>query len=240
MQHSKVDAQPAYVLHSYPYRETSLIIEAFTRDFGRISLMARGARRPRSAMRGLLMAFQPLEFAWAGKGEVPNLMKVEWQGGVPLPSGQSLLCGYYLNELLVNLLPRDDPHQTLFAHYGTMLHRLGASGSKVLEADLRWFEKRLLQELGYGLTLDHDCHGAKIDPDAQYYYEVEKGALPAASSPRATSTLLVLGRTLLDLDEDNFSNPRSRLEAKQIMRTLFAYYLAGKPLHSRNIFIEIS
>lgn len=108
MHRNKVDAQPAYVLHSYPFRETSLIVEAFSRDYGRVALLARGARRPRSAIRGLLMAFQPLELGWAGKGEVQTLMKAEWQGGQPLLTGKALFCAYYLNELLMHLLPRED------------------------------------------------------------------------------------------------------------------------------------
>ena len=91
---SKVDGQPAYVLHTYPFRETSLIVEVFSRDFGRMALLARGARRPRSAIRGLLMAFQPLEIGWAGKGEVLTLVKAEWQGGHALLSGEALFCGY--------------------------------------------------------------------------------------------------------------------------------------------------
>ena len=93
MQRQKVDGQPAYVLHTYPFRETSLIVEAFTRDFGRVALLARGARRPRSAIRGLLLGFQPLELGWAGKGEVLTLMKAEWQGGQPLLSGHALFYG---------------------------------------------------------------------------------------------------------------------------------------------------
>lgn len=113
----KVDGQPAFVLHAYPFRETSLIVEVFSRDFGRVALLARGARRPRSALRGLLLGFQPLELGWAGKGEVQTLMKAEWQGGQPLLAGKALFCGYYLNELLLNLLPREDAHERLFSVY---------------------------------------------------------------------------------------------------------------------------
>ena len=119
MQRSKVDGQPAYVLHSYPFRETSLIVEVFSQDFGRIALLARGARRPRAAVRGLLLGFQPLELGWAGKGEVLNLMKAEWVGGQSLLGGEALFCGYYLNELLLHLLPREDAHPVLFARYGS-------------------------------------------------------------------------------------------------------------------------
>ena len=123
MHRNKVDSQPAFVLHTYPFRETSLIVEVFSRDFGRVALLARGARRPRSVLRGLLLAFQPLELAWAGKGEVQTLMKAEWQGGQPLLAGKALLCAYYLNELLMQLLPREDAHPRLFSVYAETLLR---------------------------------------------------------------------------------------------------------------------
>jgi len=235
---SKVDGQPAYVLHTTPFRETSLIVEVFSRDFGRMALLARGARRPRSAIRGLLMAFQPLELAWAGKGEVLTLMKAEWQGGVPLLSGEALFCGYYLNELLMHLLPREDAHEHLFARYGKMLARLaGDPAGKVREADLRSFEKALLQELGYGLMLEHDCDGRSIQPEAHYSYRMEQGPVCLEHAEAAPQT--VSGQTLLDLAAEDFTNPRSRSEAKQLMRTLLAYYLAGVELETRKIFKEL-
>jgi DNA repair protein RecO (recombination protein O) len=136
---SKVDGQPAYVLHSYPFRETSLIVEVFSRDFGRMALLARGARRPRSAIRGLLMAFQPIEIGWAGKGEVLTLMKAEWQGGQPLLAGEALFCGYYLNELLMHLLPREDAHER-FSSAMVTCSPLAADPTEVREANLRSFE----------------------------------------------------------------------------------------------------
>ena len=235
---SKVDGQPAYVLHTIPFRETSLIVEVFSRDFGRMALLARGARRPRAAIRGLMMAFQPLELGWAGKGEVLTLMKAEWQGGQPLLAGEALFCGYYLNELLMQLLPREDAHERLFACYGDMLARLGADPSgKVRETDLRSFEKNLLQELGYGLTLDHDSGGDPIRPEAHYTYRMEQG--PVRLEHGEAAAQVVRGKTLIDLANEDFADPRSRIEAKQLMRTLIAYYLAGKELETRKIFREL-
>ena len=235
---SKVDGQPAFVLHTYPFRETSLIVEVFSRDFGRMALLARGARRPRAAIRGLLMAFQPLEIGWAGKGEVLTLMKAEWQGGQPLLAGEALFCGYYLNELLMHLLPREDAHEHLFASYAEMLKRLAADpAGKVHEADLRSFEKALLQELGYGLTLDHDSSGTPIVADDFYTYQIEHG--PVRLTHDAEAAQVVLGKTLLDLGAEDFSDPRSRLESKALMRTLMAYYLAGKELETRKLFKEM-
>jgi DNA repair protein RecO (recombination protein O) len=235
---SKVDGQPAYVLHTYPFRETSLIVEVFSRDFGRMALLARGARRPRAAIRGLLMAFQPLEIGWAGKGEVLTLMKAEWQGGQPLLTGEALFCGYYLNELLMHLLPREDAHDRLFVGYAQMLARLAADPrGKVREADLRSFEKILLQELGYGLTLTHDSAGEAILPAAHYAYRMEQGPVRLEHAEAAAQA--VLGKTLIDLAAEDFSDPRSRIEAKQLMRSLMAYYLGGKELETRKIFKEL-
>ena len=235
---SKVDGQPAYVLHTYPFRETSLIVEVFSRDFGRVALLARGARRPRAAIRGLLMAFQPLELGWAGRGEVLTLIKAEWQGGQPLLAGSALLCGYYLNELLMHLLPREDAHQKLFERYAEMLSRLAEdAGAVKREADLRCFEKALLQELGYGLTLNHDSSGKEIIPAAHYTYRMEQG--PVRLEHAGGAAHVVSGKTLLDLAAEDFSDSRSRGEAKQLMRTLMAYYLGGKELETRRIFKEL-
>lgn len=230
----RVDAQPAFVLHAHPFRETSLIIDVFSRDYGRVALVARGARRPRSVLRGLLMSFQPLELGWAGKGEVQTLMKAEWQGGQPLLNGPALFCGYYLNELLINLLPREDAHEHLYDVYTDTLRRF-ADG--VAEADLRRFEKALLQELGYGLSLSHDAKGQSIDPAGFYAYEIENG--PVRLARQGNSALSVCGQTLLDLDGGDLSDARSLGEAKSLMRALISHYLGGQVLTTRKIFMEL-
>ena len=235
MHRQRVDGQPAFVLHTYPFRETSLIVEVFARDFGRVALLARGARRPRSALRGLLLSFQPLELAWAGKGEVQTLMKAEWQGGQPLLTGRSLFWGYYLNELLMHLLPREDAHERLFSVYAETLRRFA---DRVQEADLRCFERALLQELGYGLTLAHDAQGLPIDAAGHYAYEIERG--PVRLARAGSSALSICGKTLIDLENSDFSDPRSLLEAKQLMRTLIAHYTGGKSLETRKIFLELN
>src|SRR6187431_3778228 len=148
--------QSAFVLHTYPYRETSLIVEAMTAEFGRVAMVARGAKRPRSELRGLLQAFQPLALSWAGTGELKTLVKAEWRGGLPLATGAALLCGFYLNELLLKLLPREDPHPLLWNAYAETLLALTHDARPAAQAvTLRRFEVRLLAELGYALVLDH-------------------------------------------------------------------------------------
>src|SRR5438034_11820208 len=151
----RAEHEAGYVLHTYPYKETSLIVEAFTRSHGRVALLARGARRPRSAMRGVLLSFHPLRLGWSGSGELATLMQAEWAGGALLLGGRGLMCGFYLNELVLRLLPRDDPHEALFDAYSEALARLSAAQS--FPAVLRSFEKRLLAELGYAPLLDREA-----------------------------------------------------------------------------------
>ena len=241
----RVDGQSAYVLHLHPYSETSLVVDVFTRDHGRVPLLARGARRPRSAMRGMLMSFQPLELGWFGGGEVKTLAKAEWLGGMPLLGGRCLLLGYYLNELLLKMLPREDAHGALFDAYAAALRALAAGAADAPE--LRRFEKTLLKELGYGLTLDIEVEtGRPVVPEGEYTYLIERG--PVARVPEGThragagDTAEVpglSGKTLLDMAADDYSDPRTRLESRQLMRHLIAHHMGGKPLQSRRVFMEL-
>jgi len=152
----------------------SILFRAFrtiriaARPDGRLAPLARGARRPRSMLRGVLQAFQPLELSWFGGGEVKTLAKAEWLGGLPLLVGPGLLSGFYLNELLMKLLPREDAHPALFDAYGEALAAL--AGGAFEAAELRRFEKILLRELGYGLRLDHDVYGRPIEAQRSYRY----------------------------------------------------------------------
>ncbi|MCX8085399.1 MAG: DNA repair protein RecO [Rhodocyclaceae bacterium] len=229
----RVEGATAFLLHSYPYSETSLICEAFAREYGRLALLARGARRPRSGLRGVLLAFQPLELSWFGAGEVKTLAKAEWLGGMGLLTGSSLLFGYYLNELLLKLLPREDAHVALFDAYAAALAALARGATEA--AELRRFEKTLLKELGYGLVLERDATGAPIEAKRRYRYQIERGPVPAESG----NGLVLSGKTLLDLAADDYSDPRSLAEAKRLMRELLAHYLAGQPLLTRRVFMEL-
>ena len=162
----RIQDEPAFVLHSYPFRETSLVLEVFSRQHGRVPLVARGARRPKSALRGLLMSFQPLQLSWFGKHELRTLHSAEWQGGQPQLQGTALLCGFYLNELMLNLMARDDPHASLFDYYQQTLQRLAQEADHAFT--LRCFEKHMLQELGYALLLETEAgSGRSIVPDAE-------------------------------------------------------------------------
>ena len=237
MEKYRQDAQPAFVLHTYPYLETSLVVETFTRNFGRVPLVAKGARRPRSALRGSLLAFQPLQLSWAGKSELRTLHKVEWQGGQPFLQGMSLICGFYLNELLVRLLHRDDPHEQLFLYYQQTLAAL--SIQKDYTPVLRHFEQRMLQELGYALTLNHDvASGKPMNPDKEYRYEIERG--PVALETGANSYGLQLrGKTLLDMEQDDYSDVVTRQQSKALMRYILNHYLGDQPLHTRQLLKDL-
>ena len=231
----RVDGQAAYVLHLHPFSETSLVVDVFSRDHGRVPLLARGARRPRSAMRGMLMSFQPLELGWFGGGEVKTLARVEWLGGMPLLGGRCLLLGYYLNELLLKLLPREDAHGALFDAYAAALSSLAAGSDDAPE--LRRFEKTLLKELGYGLTLETDVEsGRPVVPDREYAYLIERGPVQKLG---ADETAVVCGQTLLDMAADDYSSPRTRVESRHLMRQLIAHHMGGKPLQSRRVFMEL-
>ena len=231
----RADHEPGYVLHTYPYKETSLIVELFARRFGRVALLARGARRPRSAMRGVLLSFHPLRFSFSTSAELGNLISAEWAGALQPLAGQGLMCGFYLNELLLRLLPRDDPHETLFDAYAATLEEL--SGSALFHGILRKFERRLLAELGYAPLLEHDAASRPIDPDGLYVYEPERGPTPVTSA--RNDILTIRGRTLLDVAADDYSSPATREEAKNLMRALIGERLHGQALHTRTILREL-
>jgi DNA repair protein RecO (recombination protein O) len=230
----RVDGAAAFLLHAYPYSETSLILEIFARDHGRLAVLARGARRPRSVLRGVLLAFQPLELGWFGGGEVKTLARAEWMGGVAFLRGEGLLLGYYLNELLLKLLPREDAHVALFDAYAEALAALALGG--VETAELRRFEKALLKELGYGLVLEREAGGRAVEAAVRYRYQVERGAVRESE---AESGQVVSGKTLLDLAADDYADPRSLAESKQLMRHLLAHHLSGQQLQTRRVFIEL-
>ncbi|HYL25349.1 MAG TPA: DNA repair protein RecO [Burkholderiales bacterium] len=234
----RADHEAGYVLHTYPYKETSLIVEAFTRRHGRVALLARGARRPRSAMRGVLLAFHPLRLGWSGSAELATLISAEWGGGLPPAfrplAGRALMCGFYLNELILRLLPREDPHEALFDAYGDALARLSAGDA--FPAVLRSFEKRLLAELGYAPLFDRDAMtGAPIEPASSYVYEPDRGPVRASHGD-----LLISGRTLLDLAADDYTRSETRDEARHLMRALIGQRLHGQVLHTRSVLMELN
>ncbi len=234
------------MLHSYPFRETSLIIEVFTRNYGRVALVARGARRPRSVLRGVLLAFQPLLLTWGGKAELRTLHKAEWQGGLPQLQGRGLLCGFYLNELMLKLLARDDAHEALFETYHATLGALSNGGDHAVT--LRGFEQKLLQEAGYALTLDRDAmSGEDIRTGDVYHYLLEHGPVRLAHSAREPGNgggheekrLELAGQTLHDMARGDYSSAVTLQQSKALMRMLINHCLGNQTLNTRQLLIDM-
>lgn len=229
----RIALQPAYILHARPYRDTSALLEVFSREYGRLGLVARGARGAKSKLRGILQPFRPVLLSWLGRGDLGTLTDAEAQGVALTLGGRALLSGYYLNELVQRLTHRHDPHPTLYDAYQEAL--VGLNDDQQMERVLRLFEKRLLQNLGYGLVLDHDVEsGAPLTAAALYHYQLERG--PVLSEMGVSHGLLLHGSSLLSLDGDELRDERSLRESKRLMRAVLALYLGDKPLKSRDLF----
>lgn len=236
----KQSQQPVFILHTYPFKETSLVVEMFSQDFGRIAAVAKGARRPLSAMRGMLQSFQQLAGTWSGKNELKTLHGLEWMTGLTLLRGDALMCGFYMNELLLRLLPRDDAHAQLFEYYAETIQLLSslqhAPASGQLAEIMRRFELKMLQELGYAVPLNHDENGEIIHADETYRFEADYGAC----APSATKHgVLIQGSSLLDMARGHYSNVTTQTQSKQLMRYLLQHYLGEKPLHTRQLLVDL-
>jgi DNA repair protein RecO (recombination protein O) len=218
-----------YVLHQYAYRDTSRIVEVFTADPGRLTLFARGANGSKSGLRGVLRPFQRLLLSWVGKSEACQLATAEIDGALTLMAKERLMSGFYLNELLLKLTERCDPHPEIFAAYAACIGALCAEDSE--EAALRRFEKRLLDNLGYGLELSRTADGEPVAQDKFYRFQIERGPQPCvADAPGA-----VHGRSLADLDAEIFQDARSLRDAKRVLRTALDACLEGRTLKSREV-----
>ncbi|NML98707.1 DNA repair protein RecO [Paraburkholderia sp. RP-4-7] len=232
----RIAEQPAFVLHSYPYRETSLIIDVLSRDHGRLALVAKGAKRPHSALRGVLQTFQPLALSWSGKSEVRTLTGAEWVGGMLPLAGGALLCGFYVNELLVKFCAREDPHPQLFHHYVVTMTRLAHDEPPVQV--LRSFERVLLRETGYAMALDRTVARKAVQAEGRYVFDPERGVRDASDDLPAQWPVIV-GQTLLDMEKDDYHRAQTVAQSKTLMRFLLNTYLGGTPLATRQILIDL-
>ncbi len=225
-------SEQGFVLHSLPYRETSLIVELFTREHGRIPVIAKGARRPRSALRAVLLGFQPIDFVLAGRGELKILAQAEWRGGLGMPQGEALLYGFYLNELIVRLLAREDPHPALYDGYARALGELASDGAD--EAVLRRFEWLLLQEIGYAPDLALDAHGESIAADASYRIESGQWTRVGTGDREAFA-----GTVLKDIAARRYDAPGVLSQAKRLNRLVLGEQLEGVPLKTRQMLLDL-
>lgn len=230
----KAQLTQAFVLHHRPYRDTSRIVEAFSREHGRVTLFARGARGPKSRMAPLLQPFVPLLVSWRGHGDAAQLTGIDLAataaGRAPGLPADAVMSGYYLNELLLRLTTRDDPHPGLFDAYAATLALL--AGGAAPSAPLREFERRLLEELGYGLDLEVEQEtGRALDPDGRYTYRPGLGVTRAVADAPGT----VAGRSLLRLAAGRLAESAELEDARRVLRAALDYCLEGRELATRAV-----
>lgn len=224
----RVVLAPAFILHRRPYRESSLLVEALSRDYGRVGLVARGASRPRARLKALLQPFQPLLLSWSGRGDLTTLHAAEELQRLPGLPAARLLSGFYLNELLIMLLARGDPCPELFAGYQRALAELAGDANE--QVPLRRFEVELLARLGYGLQLTHEAdNGRPLLAGQRYRYLLDRGPVPLTE---AGPGIIISGQSLLALAAGEFGEPAMLQEVKQLTRAALAARL-DKPLQSR-------
>ncbi len=226
--------QPTWLLHRRPFRNTSLLVDLFCQDHGRITAVARGARRAKSRMGGLLQPFTPMRVSFSGRGDVKTLTGAESAGNAMALVGERLFSGLYINELLSRLLHAHVEHPRLFEAYGKSISALATSAP--LGKILRRFELELLADLGYAVNLESDCREHKplaAGKSYRYLPEIgfEEAPVDADDGKRIFSGahLLALGR--LDLED-----PETATSAKRLLRQALEVHLGGKPLHSRKLF----
>jgi DNA repair protein RecO (recombination protein O) len=227
---ARIQLEPAYVLHSRSFRETSLIVEAFTREHGRVAMVARGARSARSRWRNVLQPFRPLLLSWSQKSELGTLTEADQVASPPALQGQSLYCGLYLNELLMRLLHRGDPHAEVFERYRHVLFELASEAAP--QPLLRVFEKHLLEAIGYAMLLDREFEsGNEIQPDSWYEYQPACGPVLCSGPARGR----VPGSVLLALHAESLQSEKLS-ELRMLMRSVIGYHLGDKPLASLSLF----
>lgn len=223
--------QPAYILHQQHYGETSLIIDVLTRDFGRISLIAKGIRKAKSKFAGILRPFAALSLSFVGKTDLRTLTNAEMIGISNGLTGLTLYCGFYVNELLCNFLHKDDPHPEVFEDYQQCLSHL-AQGTHV-ESALRIFELNLMGNIGYGVNLNYDLrHEKAIIPNKKYVFNKDEGLIEDANGQFS-------GSVLQAIEQRQFDDPLVLSEAKMLMRTVIDSHLQGKLLKSRSVINNI-
>lgn len=233
-----IHLQPAYVLHHRPYRDTSRILELFTRDHGRVTLFARGARGRSgkgAALTSMLQPFNRLLVSWSAGTEAGTLSAAEFDGAYSVLPADRLMSGCYVNELLLSLFARHDPHSDVFELYAATVRALKTAEDPL--PVLRVFEKRLLECLGYGLALTHDVGGAPIDPERTYRYRLEQGA--QATHDVAEGPLIFTGATLLALAAEDLREGNACHEARVLLRAALDRVLDGRELKSRQVLMAL-
>ena len=233
----RVQLEPAYLLHHYAWRDSSRILELLTRSQGRVSVFARAARRGGSTLPATLQPFGELLVSFTSRGEAGQLTGAERVRAPSALSGDCLMSAFYANELLIRLLPRHDPHPVLFDAYSTLLVQLH-DGAGHPARPLRLFEKRLLDELGWGLSLESDAgDGSPLEPLRSYRYRIDGG--PEAIDGVAEGELVFSGASLLSLAREDLADERSLADARRLLRAALDQCLDGRPLRTREVLIAM-
>ena len=232
----RIELQPAYVLHRRPYRETSLLLELFTPEYGRLSAIAKGVRKARSSTQGLLQPFQPLFISWSGKSELMTLLHVEARATAPELSGECLFASFYLNELLMCLLQKWDAHAELFARYEKALRDLQTE--KLEQQALRSFEKSLLEELGYGVLPKSDAVLQRtFSPEKYYRFTHDQGLMPCATADE-NAPAIFSGKSLLAIAKEEWQTENVLRDAKRLIRLVLTPLLGAREIYSRKLFVK--
>ena len=231
--------EPAFILHSRPYGDTSSIVELLTLNEGRFSVVSKGARAEKSKLRGRLEPFTPMLIAAVGRGELKTATKIEFPGRRYHLMGENLLLGMYINELLYRLLEKFYPVANLFESYEALLSSLQGTSDSILA--VRTFEVRLLDELGYGISFDYDARDGQAVESEQHYRFVTEEGFHRVEEPRVEehSDDLFTGKELLDLAVGNFSQVDAR-RLRNLTRKSLNSLLGDRPLKSRSMFKSIA
>ena len=235
---TRVLLQPAYVIHRRPFRNTSLLVDFFCPEHGRIAAVARGARRGKSRMHGLLQAFQPLRISFSGRGDVKTLTNAESAGAAVPLTGERLFSGFYVNELLSRMLHDHVEHPRLYEVYRETLDAL--ANTALLERVLRRFELELLAELGYAVNLESDCREHEPIAEDKFYRYLPDVGFEVAREDENDRKRIFAGAHLLALGRLALEDPEIAASAKRLLRQALEVHLGGRPLHSRALFTSAS
>lgn len=229
------DQQAAFILHHRPFRDTSQILDVFSRERGRLALVARGSRGQKSKLRGVLRPFMPLSMSWIQRSDLGTLTGAELRGRPLQLNGDALLSGYYVNELLLHFLHRHDAQPDIFDLYVRAIESLCATDT--VAPCLREFEIELLSQLGYALNLEHeaDSHDA-LQSDQNYEFRFERGPVKVA---RSTGHLVFNGATLMSIAQRKFGDIDVLRAANRLLREVIRFHLGGKELKSRKVLLDL-
>ena len=231
----RVQQQPAFLLHHRPFRDTSLLLDVFSRDFGKLALVARGARSQKSRLKPLLRPFMPIRVGWVLRTDLGTLTGAELDGQPLALTGDAMLAGYYANELILHFLHRHDPQPELFEAYSQTIQMLVRSADPA--PPLRLFELELLRLLGYAVNFDHEAQSHDdIDPERHYEYRAEQGPVRVA---RDSGAMVFRGAELIAIREHRLDDPQTLRAASRLLRGVINHHLDGRELKSRKVLVDL-